>query len=904
MSDVFVSYSRRDSAVAGELARALEERGKTVWLDVEGIEAGEVFPAALRAAIEASDTFVFLLSPDSVKSPYCAEEIAHAEGLQKRILPVLLRPPAKSSPIPEGIRERHWIRADRDLQKAVDELLAAIDTDLAHVRGHTRWLVKALEWKEGGQLLTGTELAAAEAWLTASAGKQPQPVELHREYVRSSHQAANRRLRRLAVVASLTAVVALALLAFAVKSRHDAVVERSHAQAVAQIAVARQLGIAAQTDPSVDRAMLLARESVALDDSPITAGDLLATLLRAPEAIGILPGVGNRHQQMALSPDGRTLLLAGAHGDLVVLDTQSRKQIKSMEHIGGTTSELTAVTWSRDGARVALGNAAGEVLIVDTSTWQVVRKLATLRPHGVFSLAFSRDSSHIAAACGCSDFARIGVWDSATGARVTSGRFRGSTGGIFFLPGDKDLLVTMSPGASLIVDANTLTVRRRVPGDVWNTALSPDGRILALGSQRGVVSFMDLHTLHTVTAPGGHDDKIYSLTFSADGSTMVTTSADGRAIVWNVAKRRTALVLGGFSGCSCGAAISPDDSTLYTDGFGGNIVIWDLKGNRRFVRPFTMPGGSGALAALSPDGAFVVQTDQDGSGLVVRNQRGPRRTRHLRVGTAQIADVAFLGDSQHLAVVSRDGSLDVVNPSARSVRAIPGTYRHASGVAPAGSHGIALLFPHQVRVYSPSGKLRTRVAVTGAVSLSYDGRHDRYAIARDDGRLTTVDAGTGAVERTWKADDDFVADVAFSPDGRRIVTAGDNGARVWEAETGTPVTAVLAGELNPLLTARFSPDGRWVVTSSAGGTIRLYAATSGAELGPSIGTANTLANAWFTPDGKTLIGLYDSGDGFEMSLDRAQWAATACAIAGRPMSRSEWASYIPDRPYRPSCGAS
>ena len=91
MADVFVSYSRRDTAYVKRLVEALQERGKDVWVDVEGIRDAEVFPAALRRAVEGSDGFVFVISPDSVQSPFCEQEVDRAVELNKRVVPLLLR---------------------------------------------------------------------------------------------------------------------------------------------------------------------------------------------------------------------------------------------------------------------------------------------------------------------------------------------------------------------------------------------------------------------------------------------------------------------------------------------------------------------------------------------------------------------------------------------------------------------------------------------------------------------------------------------------------------------------------------------------------------------------------------------------------------------------------------------
>ena len=74
-ADVFVSYSRRDAAFVQEFVSQLEARGKSVWIDTDGIEDGEVFPEAIREAIEFSDAFVFVITPQSVGSRHCQSEV-------------------------------------------------------------------------------------------------------------------------------------------------------------------------------------------------------------------------------------------------------------------------------------------------------------------------------------------------------------------------------------------------------------------------------------------------------------------------------------------------------------------------------------------------------------------------------------------------------------------------------------------------------------------------------------------------------------------------------------------------------------------------------------------------------------------------------------------------------------
>jgi len=89
MADVFVSYSRHDSPFVTRLANAIESSGKKVWIDTAGIEDTEVFPVAIRAAIESSDAFLFVISPASISSRFCEQEVDYAQSFNKRFVPVL-----------------------------------------------------------------------------------------------------------------------------------------------------------------------------------------------------------------------------------------------------------------------------------------------------------------------------------------------------------------------------------------------------------------------------------------------------------------------------------------------------------------------------------------------------------------------------------------------------------------------------------------------------------------------------------------------------------------------------------------------------------------------------------------------------------------------------------------------
>ena len=86
---VFISYSRRDSAAfADELLAGLEVAGFAPFLDRHDIAPGEPWEARLGGLIEQSDTVVFVVSPEAIKSDRCVWEVDKTLALSKRLLPV------------------------------------------------------------------------------------------------------------------------------------------------------------------------------------------------------------------------------------------------------------------------------------------------------------------------------------------------------------------------------------------------------------------------------------------------------------------------------------------------------------------------------------------------------------------------------------------------------------------------------------------------------------------------------------------------------------------------------------------------------------------------------------------------------------------------------------------------
>jgi WD40 repeat protein len=112
-----------------------------------------------------------------------------------------------------------------------------------------------------------------------------------------------------------------------------------------------------------------------------------------------------------------------------------------------------------------------------------------------------------------------------------------------------------------------------------------------------------------------------------------------------------------------------------------------------------------------------------------------------------------------------------------------------------------------------------------------------------------------------------VRSAVFSPDGRRIATAADDGtARIWDARFGEPLLSV-AGHAGRLHSVAFSPDGQQLVTGSYDATAQVWDAATGREVLRLTGHSAAISGAVFSSDGQRLL---------TTSLDRSArvWAAT------------------------------
>jgi WD40 repeat protein/serine/threonine protein kinase len=140
--------------------------------------------------------------------------------------------------------------------------------------------------------------------------------------------------------------------------------------------------------------------------------------------------------------------------------------------------------------------------------------------------------------------------------------------------------------------------------------------------------------------------------------------------------------------------------------------------------------------------------------------------------------------------------------------------------------------------------------VTSA-AFSPDGR--RMLTASVDGTARIWDTQTGYEIRRFSASGSAIFSAAFSPDGARVVTAHvDRLARIWDASDGR-LLITLKGHTGTLIRVAYSPDGSRVVTASSDKTARVWDSETGRMLTQLIGHTDRVVDAAFSPDGKRIV---------------------------------------------------
>ncbi|MCO1577896.1 hypothetical protein M8C13_19260 [Crossiella sp. SN42] len=421
-------------------------------------------------------------------------------------------------------------------------------------------------------------------------------------------------------------------------------------------------------------------------------------------------------------------------------------------------------------------------------------------------------------------------------------------------------------------------------GPVWRVQFNNQGTVLATAGNDAVLlwNVADLNRVsklgHSLSVEG---HSMRTVSFSADGATLVTATSDGRIRLWNVPPD----LLPEHHTRIDAVATRPRGDLIAFGDARDVIHLWSTEtGHRpREMARIEPPAVRGhceqcrTQVRFSPDGTLLVALTN--TSLVrlldVSDPSRPVQRAEIRLGSTSTTALALSPDGRLLMVNDDDHTArlwDISNPA--HPRPL-GTLRHGSKI--------------RSMAFRPDGQVVATVSAGRRITLWQvsDPDHPQQ-------RGSAVGAGTGGL-------------LAFSPDGSTLAeSSAEPVARLWNVrETNLPVLLPepLTGHTKDITAVEWAPDGHTVITASADQTVRRwragernhYAWTGGELLiGPKPEAVLALlpGDRLLVGDGTNTVRIVD------LNLERA---VTRLCSTLDPLDEHQWRQHLPDTPYQRTC---
>jgi WD40 repeat protein len=921
--DAFVSYSH---AADGQLAPALQSAMQRlarpwhrrwalrVFRDESALSANPHLWSSITTALDDAAWFVLLASPEAAGSEWVNREVDYwlANKSVERILPV----------VTDGTWE--WDPVARRLtgSSVPAALVDAFADEPRHV--DLRWAHESEELDlRNSRFRDVVAQLAAPMHGVAKDELESEDVRLHRRARRLARGGVS-VLAVLVVISLVTTGFALVQRSNANHQRNRADLERRSAEEQALVAESGHLAALAENRSStqLDLALLLAVQGHRIRDSVETRRGLLAALGESPHAVALQQGFIQNVTAAAFSPD-RTLVALGENdGSVHVWNIAKRTEARAFP---GQVGSVVSIAFSPDAHLLAVLSAQSARLFSTSSGRPIGAVMA--RPEGLgrnAAVEFDHRGHAVATLTGSGILA---LWAVPSGRPVRA-PIDTKVGAVAmsFSPDDRTIATSSSTiGATSfplsLVDVGSGAATTIEARDNANAlSFNADGSLLAVGEVSGGLELFDVPARRMLWRAGGPAGLVTSVTFGPGGR-IVSGTDHGSVVVWDATTgRQIGAPLSGLDGGIRRVAFTNDGTGVVAVGREG-IGSWSL--GRQTLGERVRARRDVDIESVAARGGVLATA---GQSLWLWDPHTKRPRRLLASGYTPTA----LNSPTFLAVaVSNDGArLATIDPGVSLWDVARG--RRVATVD-IGDAPTALAFSPDSKTFATAGLVQARVklfdvatrhlirtspraadenTIVLAIAFSPDGR--TLVTGSDDVRFFDVSHGT-RLSSVAGGQTGYVADIAFSPDGNLVVTAGHDGdLALWDARTRQPTGTSIAAGTGPLGHVAFSPDGSTIAALSQSGVLTLWDVATRQQIGRPItahtdeyvsdnsGPASSLPGLAYLDDNTVVTSSPDGSLTF-WDLRPSSWERAACDSAGRNLTQAEWRQYVGDRPYEQTC---
>ncbi|MEM7308951.1 MAG: protein kinase [Planctomycetota bacterium] len=564
------------------------------------------------------------------------------------------------------------------------------------------------------------------------------------------------------------------------------------------------------------------------------------------------------------SPAGRLLASGGDGGRVRVWDAATGELLQRLETRGQL---ITNVAFSPDGALLAAADNRGAVWLWDVPqalAGGAVGRLLYDAPGRSRDLVFHPDGKRIA---GAHELVRItNVEDGADFVELSAGGTMAQS--VDFSP-DGSRLITAGTAARLrVFDTATWERLADLPSPDgrgyshhrWPVRWSPDGERVAALTLDGKLHVLDAE-LRPVRLYSAHDARGWSTEFSPDGTLLATTGVDRTATVWDVASGEKVLVAAGHGGAVKGLSWHPSGEHLATSSDDGTVKVWSLA-RRRSPDRIDYGGERTSCLDFAPDGARFACGGVP--GLLLWDLASATVVDRLSVDRERAYAVRFDPSGAVLASADYRGVVRLWDAATHERLADLGSHRERVRQLefdPTGRRLVSLSSA-EARVWSverrePLHAAAPEGATLRGLAVAPDGR--RFVTGSREGDLFVWRLGDGTLEHRVPGAHPTVNGLRFHPAQDVLVSFGDDDAiHVWDTVSWKRIQSFRGHHEGGVLSVAFSPDGRRLVSGGKDLVLRLRDFESGELVFSYAGLNGWVTWIEFGPRGDRILVSADS----------------------------------------------